>query len=311
MPYNNPRTQAQPAGGQVHPTTATDAHTGRGARWAASTWVRLPVLFVLMLAVDAIGAGINGAADGMTLTALIAGAATAGLALAAYAALVRYLEGRRPQELALSRARPDLRQGIMLGLGLFCATIGLVALAGGYRVHGWGSIGGALATTGLMSCASVTEELAFRGVLFRVLEEKTGTYGALLVSGLMFGGLHLLNKNATLWGALSIAVEAGLMLGAAYAASRSLWLAIGIHFAWNTAEQGIFGTAESGSGTGTGGLLHAAISGPDILTGGIFGPEASIFAILVCSVPTVLFLRAAKHRNRIHRPGKPAQAPEN
>lgn len=321
MSFNHPQPASQPVAqpvvGEVRPgaaaATATTAEqkAPRGARWAASAWVRLPVLFVLMLAVDAIGAGINGAADGMALTGLIAGLTTGALALAAYVRLVRYLEGRRPQELALARARPQLGRGALLGLGLFCATIGLVAMSGGYHVHGWGSVGGALTTLGLMCCAAVTEELAFRGALFRVLEEKAGTYGALAVSGLIFGGMHLVNKDATIWGALSIAVEAGLMLGAAYAATRSLWLAIGIHFAWNTAEEGIFGTAESGAGTGTGGLLHASVSGPDILTGGTFGPEASIFALVVCSVATALFLRAAKRRNRIFRPGESAPDRQN
>lgn len=312
MPYENTGPAAQLIGDArttTPPATTVEAGAGRRApRWAASAWVRLPVLFILMLAVDAIGANVNDAADGTALTGLIVGIATAGLALAAYVGLVRYLEGRRPQELALARARPDLRQGAVVGLGLFCATIGLVALTGGYHVHGWGSIGGALTTLGLMSFASVAEELAFRGALFRVLEEKAGTYGALIVSGLVFGGLHLVNKDATIWGALSIAMEAGLMLGAAYAATRSLWLAIGVHFAWNTAEEGIFGTAESGAGTGTGGLLHASLTGPHVLTGGSFGPEASIFALLVCAVPTVLFLRAAKRNNRIYRRGEPARA---
>lgn len=320
MPFDNAPSTTLPAADDVHPTASAERDTARGtgretghrARWADSAWVRLPVLFVLMLAVDAIAAGINSAADGTALTALLAGAATSGLALAAYVGLVRYLEGRRrPRELALSLARPHLRRGMTLGLGLFCATIGLVAMTGGYHVHGWGSIGGALSTLGLMSCAAVVEELAFRGALFRVLEEKAGTYGALAVSGLVFGCLHLVNKDATIWGALSIAVEAGLMLGAVYAATRSLWLAIGVHFAWNMAEEGIFGTAESGSGTGTGGLLHASVSGPGILTGGGFGPEASIFALLVCAVPTVLFLRAAKRRGRIYRPGRSAQARES
>ncbi|NGO13547.1 CPBP family intramembrane metalloprotease [Streptomyces sp. HC44] len=261
-----------------------------------------------MLAVGGIASGINGVADATPLTALIAGVATAGLALAAYAWLVRYLEGRRPQELAREQARPELLRGALLGVGLFTVTIALVAMTGGYHVRGWGSIGGALTTLGLMSCVAVTEELAFRGVLFRVLEEKTGTWGALAVSGLAFGGLHLVNEDATVWGALAIAVEAGLMFGAVYAATRSLWLPIGLHLGWNMAEQGIFGTTVSGSGTGSGGLLHAAVSGPQALTGGDFGPEASIFAVLVCAVPTVLFLRAAKRRNRIHTRADMAQA---
>jgi membrane protease YdiL (CAAX protease family) len=308
MVFNDPRPAARPATGDAPLTAGPDAGAARPARWAASAWVRLPVLFVLMLAVDAIAAGINNASDGTAFTALVTGVATGALALAAYAGLVRCLEGRRPQELALSRARSQLTRGALLGLGLFSLTIGLVAVSGGYHVRGWGSIGGALTTLGLMSCVSVTEELAFRGALFRVLEEKAGTYGAVVVSGLVFGGLHLVNKDATVWGALSIAVESGLMFGALYAATRSLWPAIGLHFAWNAAEQGIYGTAVSGAGSGTGGLLRAYVSGPDILSGGSFGPEASVFAILVCSVPTVLLLRAAERRDRIRRRGGPAAA---
>ncbi len=308
MRVNTPQPTTQTADGDAHLTTAAEGDARRGPRWAASTWVRLPAFFVPMLAVDSISASITGAASGTALGGLITGVVTGGLGLAAYTGLVRYLEGRRPRELALAQAPPQLRRGLLIGLGLFCAVIGLIAMTGGYLVHGWGSIGGALATLGLMTCAAVAEELAFRGALFRVLEEKAGTYGALAFSGLVFGGLHLVNKDATIWGGLAIAVEAGLMLGAAYAATRSLWFAIGIHLAWNFAEQGIFGTAESGAGTGTGGLLHASVSGPAILTGGIFGPEASIFAILVCSVPTVLFLRAASRRNRIYRRGELARA---
>ena len=285
---------------QQSPGPSGVQNTGRPPR-RASAWVRLPVLFVLMLVVTSVISAINGVADATPLTALIAGAACGGLALAGYVWTVRYLEGRRTlQELDPAQARRGLRRGAVLGLGLFTATIALVALVGGYDVHGWGSIGGALTTLGVMTGVAVAEELAFRGVLFRVLEEKTGTRGALAVSALVFGGLHLINEDATIWGALAIAIEAGLMFGAIYAATRSLWLPIGAHLAWNAAEQGIFGTSVSGSGTGTGGLLDASVSGPQALTGGDFGPEASIFAILVCLVPTVLFLRAAKRRNRIH-----------
>ncbi|WEH40238.1 CPBP family intramembrane metalloprotease [Streptomyces sp. NBC_01218] len=304
MSFPHPR-PAAPADGDSRPTPNPSRPV---ARWAASPWVRLPVFFVTLLAVNAIAAGINHAADATAWTALIAGVATGVAALAVYAGLVRRLEGRRPQELTLAKARPELCRGALLGLGLFAVTIAAVALSGGYHVRGWGSIGGSLTTLGLMSCVAVTEELAFRGALFRILEEKAGTYGAVIVSGLAFGTLHLVNENATLWGALAIAVEAGLMFGALYAATRSLWPVIGVHLGWNMAEQGIFGTAVSGSGSGTGGLLDASTSGPHLLSGGSFGPEAGIFAILVCSVATVVFLRAAERRGRIHGRGELARA---
>ena len=299
MSSNQQQSSIRESGRDTDRIGSSERSDSRTPRWARSAWARLPVLFALMLAVDAITSGVNGAADATPLTALIAGVATGALALAAYVGLVRYLEGRRTAELAPGRARRDLGRGTAFGAGLFAVTIALVALAGSYHVHGWGSFGGALTTLGLMSCAAVTEELAFRGALFRILEERAGTWVALVVSGLAFGGLHLINPDATVWGALAIAVEAGLMFGALYAATRSLWLTIGVHLGWNMAEEGIFGTAVSGSDSHTGGLLHASVSGPQILSGGSFGPEASIFAIVVCAVPTVVFLVLAKRRNRI------------
>lgn len=113
-------------------------------------------------------------------------------------------------------------------------------------------------------------------------------------SALLFGGLHLINPNATLWGALSIAIQGGLMLGACYAATRSLWLPIGLHFGWNFAQAGIFGAAVSGSSTSGGGIFDSVLNGSTAVTGGDFGPEASLFAPLVCTIVTVYFLRRMK-----------------
>ncbi len=87
------------------------------------------------------------------------------------------------------------------------------------------------------------------------------------------------------------------MLGAAYVACQNLWVPIGLHLAWNWAQAGIFGVTVSGSDLSSLGLFESTMSGPAVLTGGGFGPEASVFAILVCAVPTVLFLRKARDRS--------------
>ncbi|GAB3904299.1 CPBP family intramembrane glutamic endopeptidase [Microbispora bryophytorum] len=283
------------------------AHAVQGRRMR-SAWVRLPIMFVLLLVVNVLAGLVLHVAVATPVTSLIVGVATAILALWFYSALVRRLEGRRrPEELSLSDARHGLVRGVLLGLGLFALTIAIIAMFGGYHVLGWGSFGGAVTTLGVMCSAAVTEELIFRGALFRILEEKTGTWGALAVSGLVFGGLHLFNRDATVWGALAIAIEAGLLFGAMFAATRSLWLPIGLHLGWNVAEGGIFGTTVSGTAGGPASLLQASISGPPALTGGAFGPEASVIAILLCIVPTVLFLILAKRRGRFYgRGARPA-----
>jgi len=238
------------------------------------------------------------AVGGSWLLTLVLGVATAVLALLAYVWVVRRTEHRDPVEVALRGARSAVGRGVGIGVVMFLAVIASITLAGGYHVDGWGSVGVTLGLVGVTALAAVTEELVFRGILFRVLERRTGTWLALAVTSAMFGALHLLNPDATLWGAVAIAVEAGGVLGAAYVATRSLWLPIGIHFGWNFAVAGIFGTVVSGSATPQG-LLLGSTSGPVLLSGGAFGPEASLSAVVAGLVMTAVFLRLAHRRGRL------------
>jgi hypothetical protein len=138
----------------------------------------------------------------------------------------------------------------------------------------------------------------FRGVLFRIIEGWTGTWVALTVTSLLFGLAHLVNPNATLWGALAIAIEAGGMLTAAYVATRKLWVPIGLHLGWNIAGSAIFSTEVSGNNTPQG-LLDASTSGPMLITGGEFGPEGSVYSIVFCAVAAAVFIRLAYRRGRM------------
>jgi membrane protease YdiL (CAAX protease family) len=257
----------------------------------------VPVFFVVLLA----SAGLGSVAGSNALAALLVGVATAAGGLMLYRMMVRRLEKRDAAEADWGGLVPGVLRGVGLGVALFAVTIGLIALFGGYRIDGWGSFLGALATLGTMTGAAVAEELLFRGVLFRLLQEWAGTAVALVLSGALFGALHLLNPGATLWGALAIAAEAGVLLGAAYTATRTLWVPIGLHLGWNFAESGLFGTAVSGSGAEPHGLLRGASEGAAAISGGAFGPEGSVFAILVGGVAAALLLRVAHQRGRIER----------
>jgi membrane protease YdiL (CAAX protease family) len=219
---------------------------------------------------------------------------------------VRKTEQRVPTEIALNAGA--LGRGAALGAGLFAFVIANIAVVGGYHLLGWGSAGGAIALFGFSAAAAVTEELVFRGILFRIVEQRIGTWLALTLTGLLFGLLHLFNAHATLWGALAIAVEAGGMLAAAYAATRNLWVPIGLHFGWNFAEGGIFGTSVSGTDSPEG-LLRGAVSGPEALSGGGFGPEASVYSLAAGLAVTAGFLWLARRRgNLVPRRGRAAAA---
>ncbi|WP_410607819.1 CPBP family intramembrane glutamic endopeptidase [Amycolatopsis sp. lyj-109] len=238
------------------------------------------------------------AVDGNPWLTLFFGGLTAVLAVLAYRWVVRKTEHRPVTELAGSGARRALGRGTLVGIALFAAVIANIALLGDYEIRGWGTVPGALGLAGFMAAAAVTEELLFRGLLFRIVENWLGTWLALVLSGLLFGVVHLFNEHASLWGAIAIAIEGGGLLTSAYIATRKLWLPIGLHFGWNFAGAGIFGTVVSGKGAPQG-LLDAVTSGPSIVTGGDFGPEGSLYSVLFCFLATCVFLRLAHRRGRL------------
>ncbi|CAM5468501.1 CPBP family intramembrane metalloprotease OS=Streptomyces tendae OX=1932 GN=GUR47_31270 PE=4 SV=1 [Streptomyces tendae] len=254
--------------------------------------------FLAVLAAYALsGTAIQAVKDNDWLT-LVVGLTAAALIMFVYAWVVRRTERRQAREAALEGALAKTGWGILIGAGMFSAVITNLLSSGYYEVEGLGSVQGAIGLVGFMAGAAATEEVVYRGVLFRIIEEHIGTYLALGLTGLVFGLSHLLNEDATLWGAVAIAVEAGFMLAAAYAATRSLWLTIGVHFGWNFAAGGVFSTVVSGNGDSEG-LLDATMSGPKLLTGGDFGPEGSVYSVGFGVLLTLVFLWLAHRRGNI------------
>ncbi|WP_436524788.1 CPBP family intramembrane glutamic endopeptidase [Actinoplanes sp. HUAS TT8] len=262
-------------------------------RWLRPLAARLVFLLVVFAVFESLFTPLLTTAAKNPITGILAGVATMVIALFAYAKLVSWLEGRATPEISRATLRPQLIQGTLIGAGLFVLTLALMFMTNAYRLHG-GSFWAMIGTFGMMLGVATIEEILFRGVLFRIIEERWGSLVALIVSGLTFGGLHLLNPQASLWGALAIAIEGGLLAGAAYAATRSLWLPIGIHLGWNFAESGIFGATVSGSDTTVGGLFTGSPHGLAIFSGGTFGPEASIWAVLTGAAAAYLLVRKAR-----------------
>jgi membrane protease YdiL (CAAX protease family) len=108
--------------------------------------------------------------------------------------------------------------------------------------------------------------------------------------------VHITNPGGTLWASIAIAIEAGLLLGAAYKWSGTLWLPIGIHWAWNFAQGNIFGFAVSGNQAGDS-IIVSQVDGPAWLTGGAFGAEASVIAVVVGALASAWFIWQVSRRN--------------
>jgi CAAX protease family protein len=191
--------------------------------------------------------------------------------------------------------------GLIGGTVIFSIAVAIAGALGIYRIVGIGSLNGLLPALIVPAIgAAVTEEMLFRGILFRWLEQFGGSWLALLLTSVLFGAAHLNNPNASWIAAAGIAMEAGVMLGAAYMLTRSLWFPMGIHAAWNFTQGEIYDIPVSG--TKVDGMVDARLSGDPLLTGNGFGLEASVIAIVVATLFGLWLLWRAIQRGELKRP---------
>jgi membrane protease YdiL (CAAX protease family) len=200
-----------------------------------------------------------------------------GLTWFGYALYCATIEGRKVNELDPRKGIRQVSLGLLLGFGFISIVMGIMWLTGGYKVTGiknfvvlWPFL--------IMSVqAGIVEEILSRGVIFRIAEEGIGTWWSILLSAFIFGFMHIWNPNATVFSSVSIALTAGVILAMLYVITRQLWIPIGLHIGWNFTLGGIYGAPVSGGEPD--GILAAVFSGPEWLTGGAFGPEASVITV--------------------------------
>jgi hypothetical protein len=189
----------------------------------------------------------------------------------------------------------------LIGAGLYTACILVLMAFGMYRIVGLNPWTFVIPAVAMALSSGMFEELLFRGVLFRSVEDIFGSWISLAVSSLAFGLIHLLNPAGTITGAIYISIEAGLLLAAAYMLTRRLWLSIGFHMAWNYTQAAIFSGIVSGNAPEPG-LIRSNIRGPEVLTGGKFGLESSVIAFALCTATGTVLLIMAFRRGLIVPP---------
>jgi len=121
------------------------------------------------------------------------------------------------------------------------------------------------------------EELLSRGYHLQTLASGLNLVWAVIISSAVFGLLHLANPNATWVSAVGI-FFAGVFLAYGYIRTKQLWLPIGLHIGWNFFEGVGFGFPVSGLDD-IYKLLRIQVQGPEIWTGGAFGPEAGLIVL--------------------------------
>ena len=220
-------------------------------------------------------------------------------------ALLRWMEGSTLRESGLFGRTGFVRrfsEGLALGAGPIALHGAALAAAGMYvfSLPGSASLLEAVALAAVLLLVGFEEELRYRGLAFRTLDQGVGSGLAMAISGVFFGVSHATNPGATPLAVAAIAVG-GVFLAACYLRYRSLWVPIGFHFAWNTTMGVVLGLPISGLQLPA--LVHAGIAGPELWTGGRFGPEASTV------LQPFIFLAATFYVWRVIVEGKLTPAP--
>ena len=219
----------------------------------------------------------------------------------AYEIFFRKIEKREVTEISAKGIAKNLILGILIGVVLQSLIVFVIYLNNGFHVVSVNPFKFIIIPLTVAFTVAIFEEILIRGIIFRIVEEKLGSYISLVLSAIIFGALHLVNPESSFTSAACVAVEGGLLLGAAYIYSRNLWLPIAIHFAWNFMQSGIFGAVTSGNEK-TNSLLTTHITGPELITGGAFGPEGTIQAIIFCLIATIVLMTLNAKRNKIINP---------
>jgi membrane protease YdiL (CAAX protease family) len=194
-------------------------------------------------------------------------------------------------------------QGACFSFASFTVLLLVMRLAGVFSfgviaVHGWDVWKYAAAWAVLAFLSALLEDFLYRGYLLFTLTTGIAFWPAAVVTSLLMGGLHYFNPSGHGLGPVSATMYC-LVTALVVRRTGNLWMPLGIHAAWNWGELYFYGVPDSGY-PANGHLLTAGFHGNPLLTGGGFGPEASIFTLLLLAIWGVIFsvwLRGVRYPN--------------
>ncbi len=219
--------------------------------------------------------------------------------IATYSFVFKWYEKRSIDELKLKYMLKELTSGFSLGVLFIAAIFSCLSMLGYYQIISFNGFSVLVLPFITLAVLALTEELFFRGILYRILEQWLGTIVALIIPSLIFGLVHIPNENITTLGVLGATIG-GLLLGIMYTYTNRLWLPLAFHFGWNFTQL-IFGTNVSGIKEFSV-LFKSELKGPILLVGSQFGIEDSIFALLFTALLFAYIYHKA-NKKRLIKPG--------
>jgi membrane protease YdiL (CAAX protease family) len=182
------------------------------------------------------------------------------------------------------------------GWGLAAITVLMIALRGVHAfyfghvvLHGVRALKFALFWGIYFVLVGLFEEFLLRGYTLHTLAHSIGFWPAAVLMSCAFGAIHLRNQGES-WAGLLGAAVIGIFFCLTLRRTGNLWFAVGFHAFWDWGQTYLFSVPDSGT-VEPGHLMRPSFNGPDWLTGGSVGPEASVLCFLVILGLCVVFAR--------------------
>lgn len=226
---------------------------------------------------------------------LIKGILSSVAVIFAYTFFYKNYEKREITEFSIKGISKYIVIGIGIGVLLQSLTILVIMVNGDFKIVAKNPVSYMIIPFTIAFTVAIFEEIVIRGIIFRIVEEKLGSYISLFITAIIFGALHAANPNSNVMSGVCVGIEAGILMGAAYIYARNLWFPIAIHTSWNFIQSGIFGAVTSGN-ENTSSYLSTKITGNPLITGGEFGPEGTIQAIIFCVLAAIMLLQLSKNK---------------
>lgn len=219
---------------------------------------------------------------------------SAGLLLS-YFYFFRFYEKRKIIELSAKNGWLEVVGGFLFGFSILSLVILILYLSGHYSILNFAGLSYLLAPFSALVTAVLFEEIVFRLIIYRILEEWKGTYFALFVIVIVFTIPHLFNNGLSLIAVLIIPAFS-FIHGLMYTYTKTLWLPFAFHLGWNFAQP-FYGSNLSGEKTGH--LINAVFEGPVLIIGNEFGIEDSIYTLISLVLLCFAFLYLTIKKGKI------------
>jgi len=217
-----------------------------------------------------------------------------------YRLYTKLIEKRKAMETSAARSLSELGIGLLISLGIVGFMVLLMTCFGYYHILGLNSPDILFTSLFFFGMGAFIQVMAFRLVLFKCIEELLGSWLTFILVAGVFAFVHLGNPQADLWSTTALII-ADVLLFAAFVYTRRLWLVWGIHWGWNFFQDGIFGMPNSGI-TEFKSWIQPTIKGPEWITGGHFGIEASVIAVFLSLLVGLVILKKAMAEKQIVPP---------